>query len=153
MAVCSLIICEKTNHWAVALRWALLAQPVRVYETRTWNHAWQALQDEQSSLVAIELRRGQLEEVLRQLRQITIRSARTGAIVLTERSMAEHEWLLREAGALHVAVSTRNLAPLARLVGRFCRRERSARKLIEHDQDADSFAIRAVVWQRLPWSD
>lgn len=113
-----LIVCEKGNRWAVALRWVLTEQGVRVFETRTWPAALDAVRAGQSGLVAVELRAGNLADVVRGIVRVREQFSDVSVLVLADRAMAECEWIMREAGAVHFVASPRNLMPVARLVGR-----------------------------------
>lgn len=137
-----LIVCEKTNHWAVALRGVLWGSGIRVYETRHWAECWQELASTPATLLALELRSTNLEETVRGLAESRRCYPRSGAVVLTRREMRDCEWVLREAGALAVVFSPRDLPPLVRLAKYFCKQP-----------SASSASFRDWVWDRIPWND
>jgi hypothetical protein len=112
------IVCERGNNWAIALRFALQESRLRVFETRTWADSIAAWEQSPQSVIAVELRTNNLVEVVRNLAELRRRSSGAAAVVLAEREMAECEWIVREAGAIYVARSKRNLSPLARLLVR-----------------------------------
>lgn len=112
------IVCERGNSWAIALRFALQDSRLRVFETRAWADCLAAWEQSPQSVLAIELRRNNLAEVVRNLVELRRRSSHTAAVVMADHEMAECEWIVREAGAMHVARSKRNLSPLARLLVR-----------------------------------
>lgn len=135
-----LIVCERTSAWAVALRWALADSGLRVYETRTLADAWQQLVLCPASLLALELRGGNLGEIVRLLVQQRQTFPNAAMVVLARREHADCEWVLREAGAIHVVTSQRDLVPLARLVRRFIQQT-----------SAPNRSLLETIWDRLPW--
>jgi hypothetical protein len=137
-----LIVCEKANRWAVALRWALADDGIRVHETRNWADCCQAMQPAERVLLALEMREDNVEEVLRRLFALRQSDADIGTVILTRRALREYEWPLRELGALHVALSPRNLQPLVGLAQRFLHQ---AEKSPQNPHD--------WAWERLPWPD
>ena len=62
------------------------------------------------------------------------------AAVVADRSLAACEWLVREAGAVHFLLSTRQLPPLARLV---------VRHLANVPAPQQTLVDR--IWASLPW--
>jgi hypothetical protein len=137
-----LIVCEKTNRWAVALRWALHGSGTRVYETRSWPDCWQAWRNAPDSALALQLRRDNVTDLVRHLTCVREQAPQALIAVLAEREMRACEWLLREAGALHVACSPGDLGPLARLLVR-------ALRDVPPAASPEGLALRA----RLPWGD
>jgi hypothetical protein len=98
------------------------------------------MQPRQRVLLALEMREDNVEEILQRLAALRQNDTDAGAVVLTQRSLCDYEWLLRELGALHVALSWRNLQPLTGLVRRFLRQ---AATTPENPYDR--------AWERLPW--
>ena len=90
---------------------------VRVFETRTWQAAMDAIQDGRSNVLALEC-------AWKSVRGGPRHCLGAGEIpgpsrlVLAERAMSECEWIVREAGAVHFTSSPRNLVPVARLATR-----------------------------------
>jgi hypothetical protein len=142
MARARVIVCEKGNSWAVALRWALAGSGLRVHETRDWIGGCQAIDPGALNLLALELREDNLEHVYQGVVEVRQQFPNAAVIVLMDRALRDHEWDLRELGALHVAISQRNLDPVARLVQRFVKQSPDLQ------QDPDEFA-----WNRLPWPE
>lgn len=136
------VVCEKTSQWAVAFRWALAGSGIRVHETRGLAECGQVLQAFPASLLALELRRANLAELVRSLVQWRRCYPRSGALVLLPRELQACEWTLREAGALHVVHSQRDLSPAAGLVARFCQRA-----------EPRESGIFNTIADRLPWGD
>lgn len=134
-----LIVCERTGRWAVALRRELAEAGVRVWEMRTLADCRDELVESPASFAVIELGAnvgGLLRLLARQPRQFP--AARLA--VVANRSQADHEWLMREAGAVHFVCSLRQVAVLARL---------ACRHLAEVPPPQQSLAER--IWMSLPW--
>jgi ActR/RegA family two-component response regulator len=140
MAAPCVIVCEKSSRWAVALRWVLAGSGVRVCETRSLADCWSALESAPTSPVALELRRTNAAEIVHALQRMRARVPETAAIVLLERGLSAWEWTAREAGALHVSASPRNLDPVARLLQRLLRSAAPAET-----------SLRETLLARLPW--
>ena len=142
MSTCRLIVCEKSNRWAAALRKALAGNPPAIVETRSLAHADAALKECPSSLVAVETTAANLETVV----DFVERSARMYSqaefigLVRNEARAAEH--LLREAGAIDVLASLIEIDRLVRLV----------RRQFALVPAAESLTMQELVAERLPWS-
>lgn len=109
------IVCEKSGQWAVALRRAAPGLPL--VETRSLEECRQVIEQAPASLAAIETSLKNLEAVLAWMVELE-RFADARFCILGGRELAPYEWLLREAGALHVAYARRLAAPVARLARR-----------------------------------
>ena len=134
-----LIVCECGGRWALALRQELAGVGVRVWETRTPADCWNELAESPASFVVIELGRHVdrlLDYLTRQLREFP--SARLA--VVAQRSLADYEWLVREAGAACFLVSPRQVGGLAQL---------ACRHLAEAPLPQQSLTER--IWSGLPW--
>jgi hypothetical protein len=135
-----LIVCERTGRWAVALRRELAEAGIRVWETRTLADCWTELAESPVSLVVLELggdTTGLLGRMARQGREFP--QARLA--VVADRSLAEYEWLMREAGAVHFACSPRQVGTLAQL---------ACRHLAQVPPPQQSLTER--IWASLPWA-
>jgi hypothetical protein len=141
-AAARLIVCERTGHWAVALRRELADAGVRVYETRSIPDCWNMLAESPGSFLVVELTAANVEGLLHRLarRERDFPLARVAVVV--DRALADHEWLLREAGAVHFTCSPRRLRPLAEL---------ACRHLAQVPAPQQSLAER--VWAGLPWKE
>jgi hypothetical protein len=134
-----LIVCERSGRWAVALRRELAEPGIRVWETRTLADCRDELIENPASFAVIELGAnavGVLRLLARQPRQFP--AARLA--VVADRAQADHEWLMREAGAVHFLCSPRQVAVLARL---------ACRHLAEVPPPQQSLGER--IWASLPW--
>jgi hypothetical protein len=136
-----LIVCERTGRWAVALRRELAEAGVRVWETRTLDDCWSELAESPASFVVLELGSnvaGLLDRMARQPRQFPM--ARLA--VVADRSLAEYDWLTREAGAVHFACSPRQVGTMAQL---------ACRHLAQVPPPSQSLTDR--IWAGLPWGE
>ena len=141
MSDARVIVCEKTGRWATALRRAFRGLQLRVTETRSLTACWQELEQCPTSLVALEFVPDNREAILRRLLDLHSRYRWAQAIVLAERGSEPFEWILREAGAIHVLFSPRSLAATARLARRHA-----------HSVPRADIDIREAVWRRLPFA-
>jgi hypothetical protein len=136
-----LIVCERTGRWAVALRRELAGAGVRVWETRTLADCRNELVESPASFVVVELGRnvaGLLGLLARQPRQFP--AARMA--VVADRPLADYEWLMREAGAIHFLSSPRRVGRLARLA---CRHLAQVPPLPQ--------TLTERIWSSLPWGE
>ena len=134
-----LIVCERMGRWAVALRRELADAGVRVWETRTFADCWEELADSPASFVILELGpdvEGLLRRLTRRSREFP--AARTA--VVADRRLTDHQWLMREAGAVHFVCSLRRVGPLAQL---------ACRHLAQVPPPQQSLTER--IWSNLPW--
>jgi hypothetical protein len=113
-----LIVCERMGEWSAALRVELAESGVRMWECRRLTEAWAALAESAGAFVIVEATRENLPELLERLSWLDRDYPLARAAVVADRGLAEYEWLVREAGAVHFLTSPRGLAPLARLVVR-----------------------------------
>ena len=120
----TVILCERTLKWAAALRRHLPAA-VRLRETRALAECAAELDAAPTSFVVVELSEAGLPRVLAFLAELARRWPHAAALVVAERPLAEHEWLVREAGAVHFDVSPRAAADWARIAQNHFRRARS----------------------------
>lgn len=135
-----LIVCERSGEWAVALRRELGEAGPRVYETRSLPECWQSLAGHEASFLLLELSPATVDDLIARLASLEREFPAARAVVVAERSLADYEKLLREAGAVHFVSSPRLLGEVAELARRhFAQSPRSRRPLMEE--------IRA----RLPW--
>ncbi len=136
------IVCERTARWAIALRRPLQRLGVRVYETRCLDDCWREVGAHAASMVGVEVTRANLASVVPWLARLGQTFPRARAIACAHRGLEPAQWLLREAGAVHVAFSPRDITPLVRLI---------LRHLDAAPTGQDT--VRQRIWQRLPWSE
>jgi hypothetical protein len=90
----------------------------------------------------VEATAANLESLVPWLQRFGRAFPRSRVIALAHREQAAYQWLLREAGAAHVAFSPRTWQPVARIV----RRHLDAAPPAEDSE-------RQRIWGRLPWSE
>ena len=132
-------MCERTGCWAAALRRAL-ALPLRLCETRSWAACLRELPARSAAIVALEVLPESAETACQRLVELTPRFPQVRAIVMADRSLRPAEWLLREAGAVHVLFAPdqwRRLRPVLR-------------RFIDHLPPSPA-TFREQVWASLPW--
>ena len=134
-----LIVCERTGRWAIALRRELAEAGVRVWETRTLADCRDELVENPASFAVVELG-ANLRGLLRLLASQPRRFPVARLAVVADRSQADYEWLVREAGAVHFLCSPRQVALLARL---------ACRHLAQVPPPQQTLAKR--IWTGLPW--
>jgi ActR/RegA family two-component response regulator len=140
-AAARLIVCERSTRWAAALRRELAARAVRVYETRSLGDCWKVLSEAPASIIVVELSAGSVAGLWRQMVTLERDFPLARVAVVADRSLAGHEWLMREAGAVHFLCSPRQCGLLAQL---------AARHLAQAPPPPRSLTER--VWASLPWA-
>jgi len=121
------------------LRRELAASGVRVWETRSLSDCWDELAKSRASFLVLELG-GNATELLQRLAELPRAFPAARAAVVADRSMANREWLLREAGAVHFLASPRRAGTLARMIQRHL------------DQaPAPTLGPAERIWSELPW--
>lgn len=135
-----LIVCERHGDWAAALRRELADSPLPIVETRSLPDAWQRLAESPSSIVVAELTRANAASLVERLARLERDYPLARAAVVARRELAHHEFLVREAGAVHFVASLRRLRPMAELV---------CRHLAQAPVAPRDFFER--IWAALPW--
>jgi len=132
----SLVVCEKSGVWAVALRAALADDASTVIETRSFTDCEAALQT--TGMAAIEALPDDRDDLL----QLIVRLASHGVpvAVLTSASFRAWEPLLREAGALHVIYNRRQARSIARIFGRY-----------QQQIESTPLSLEEQIKERMPW--
>ena len=136
-----LIVCERSGRWAVALRREVAEAGVRVWETRTLADCRNELRENAASFVVLELG-GNVAGVLRLLARQPREFPAARLAVVADRSAANYEWLMREAGAVHFLCSPRRVGLLARL---------ACRHLAQVPPPSRTLTER--IWSGLPWGE
>jgi DNA-binding response OmpR family regulator len=142
MPLARCILCERSEKWAVALRRPLRLAGHRVYETRSGTDCWNEVVASPASLVGVEVTHTNLEVLVPWMIRFAVAFPAARVIVLGSRGLEAREWLLREAGAVHVVFSPRDWPPVVRIV----RRHLGA---APGQGDSD----RQRVWRCLPWAE
>jgi hypothetical protein len=115
---CRLIVLEKTNRWAAALRAALLGSRMRVLETRSLTGCESALCEAPASVVALEVTPANLDLVVDFVLQNSRRFPRAALVALLAEDAAGAEQAVREAGAIDAIGSVLGAPRIARLASR-----------------------------------
>ena len=113
-----LLVCERGGQWAGALRRELAPSGVEVHETRSLAECWDALAASPASFLVVELTRAGAEELLGRLARRERDFPWAEVAVVAARALAQWQWLVREAGAVHFTCSPRQLGVLAELACR-----------------------------------
>jgi hypothetical protein len=135
-----LIVCERSGHWALLLRQKVAEAGVRVWETRFLTDCQAEIAGSPASLVVIELTKGNVNELLKTVEHWGRDYPLLRWVAVADRSLAEYEWLMREAGAVHFTCSPRQGALLAQL---------ACRHLAQIPPPPQSLTER--IWASLPW--
>lgn len=162
----SFILCERTSRWAAAFRREMRKgsggvfaagnslspqqmgrenssrprSPLLMKEVRSQSQCLRELDAFPHSIVAMEVLPQNIAAVARSLSDWSLRFPHARFIALAARGLEGHEWLLREAGAIHVIFSPRSLSPLLRLIGRHLARVPKRKE-----------AMEVATWSALPW--
>ncbi len=140
--VARLIVCERSGRWAVAMRRELVADGIRVHETRSLAECWEVLAAAPGSFVVVELTPANAETLLGRMAWLHSEFPLARITVVADRGLAAYEWLMREAGAVYFTCSPRRLGPAARLV---------RRHLDQVPSPPQSVVER--IWASLPWGN
>jgi hypothetical protein len=133
------IVCERSGHWAVGLR-EVLPDGFPLWETRSLVQCLKALAHSPQSFVVVELTDSNTQGLLRCLAQVEQDYPQARLAVVGDRGVAGREWLMREAGAVHVTCSPRQLAALADIARRHLARIVPAQQ-----------PLTDRLWAELPW--
>jgi hypothetical protein len=134
------LVCEKTGKWAVALRRELAADARWLVGTRALSQLIEALAQHPASVAAIEHTPAGPAELAGALTQLHDEFPDATFVIFAKQVSPDTQWLLREAGAVHVADSPRRLAPVARIWQRHRRQHPPAES-----------GVREILWEQLPW--
>jgi hypothetical protein len=152
MSCCEWIVCEHSSRWASALRLALASGGTRyrLRETRHLAGLAAELAEQPTSLAAIEVRRGNLADILAWLTTARQTFPRARCVALLDRSLAKDAEqvgdALFEAGAQAIAASPRRLDTVLALG------QRHAAAVAQHSPlTDDNLSFTAQVWASLPW--
>jgi hypothetical protein len=136
MTAFRLIVCEKTGHWAAALREEL---PLFT-EVRSLSAATELLTASPLSLVAVEVTEANLREARDFVWLTSERFPQAAVAALLTAEVSGAEELFREAGARDVIASVVHMPRIARLARRM-----SARS------PAVELSLSELIEQTLPW--
>lgn len=140
MSLARFLVCEKTGRWAVALRRERTGSLLRVYETRGFVECRRELERSPASFVAMELTVGNAARLADWIERVSRELPESRIAVLGQRDAALYEGLVREAGAICVTFSPRQLGAVVRMA------EQCLAAAPEVEQ-----TFREQVRKRLPW--
>ena len=141
MNTCRLIVCEKSSHWAAALRLSLAGQPPELVELRSLVQVESALVESPASVVGMEISPANINAVLDLLERAGRHFHRARFVAFVASGFADAVLLLREAGAIDVLTTVLDAGRLARLA----RRHHAAAPA------SGPLTMRALAAERLPW--
>jgi hypothetical protein len=118
MAGARWIVSECSGRWAIGLRREPGCAGIRLYETRSVADGWSMLEQFPSSFLVAELTRTNARPLLERMAELERSYPLARVAVVAERSLADYEWLAREAGAVWFAASTRELGPIVAIAVR-----------------------------------
>ena len=116
------------------------AAGLRLVETRSLPDCWEMLARHAGSLLVVELTEGNAEALVDRLARLPREHPRARAVVVADRSLAEYELWVREAGATWFETSPRNLSGIAAM----------ARRHLD-SIPAPTRGLAEEVWAKLPW--
>jgi hypothetical protein len=134
------IVCEQSGRWAIGLRREAGAAGMRLYETRTLADAWSMLEQFPSSFLVAELTLANVQSLLDRMGGVRRAYPLARIAVVADRSLADYEWLAREAGAIWFATSPRELRPIVAIAERHVRLA-----------PAPPGDFVQEIWDALPW--
>lgn len=137
-----LMIIERSGCWAAAMRIELAATGVRLWEAGPRPNLSDAIAEAPASFLIFELTARNGRWLIDTLKELHRRWPGVRGAVVADRSLAEWEWLMREAGAVHFLTSPRKLAPLVELG---CRHLAAA--------PAPRQSLPERIWASLPWGN
>jgi len=114
-AIARLYTCERSSDCAAGLRRILGPAGPRVYELRSAAVVFEELAARPASVIVWQIRSSSLDTLAEALHQQRRDYAASVGIVVGQRNMARHEWLLREAGAVHAVFAMRHLDQVVRI--------------------------------------
>jgi hypothetical protein len=137
-----MLVFERTSLWAPALRMACRGE-LPIVETRSLDDCRRVLPECPDCFQVLAVAQQDLDEVVSHLLAINGRWRRACAAAVVDRSLRQCRWLLREAGAVHVASSAADLMRLGRIARRHWRQVHRA---------ADAAGSQPpAIRDRLPW--
>ncbi|MDP6445508.1 MAG: hypothetical protein QGG36_01260 [Pirellulaceae bacterium] len=141
METARLIVCEQTGDWAASLRRML--DNIRVYETRSLRACWKELETAPASLICLQWPFDSDVVWLARLAALDSQFPRARAVVLSTPAGRSLNNVWREAGAVHVVYSQRDLEEIKPIVERHL----ASAPAPKYESAKDEF------WNRLPWSE
>ncbi|MBN1908856.1 MAG: hypothetical protein JW818_03880 [Pirellulales bacterium] len=133
------IVCEASSRWAIALRREGLGRR-ELFETRSLAGCWDRLAEAPSSFVILELTRSNVDDLLARVVRMGRDYLLARVAVVTTPALISLQWMVREAGVVHMVNSTRQADQLAAIARRhLAQAARPSRSLTDQ------------IWAALPW--
>lgn len=147
MTTVQLIVCEQTCRWAGGMRLLLGHRETddgiaAIRECRNLEECNGMLTRWPSSLVAVEVTPARFALVLKWLSRLETHFPRASAVALSGMRPVECEWALREAGAIHVARTVRQLPTVMQIVAQH-----------SHQLPQERIGVAERILADLPWGD
>ena len=124
----------------MALRRELAATAIPVHEARSIAECRDMLPRYPASFLVAELTPNSIDPLLARVAILEQDFPLARFAVVAERELSAYQWVMRQAGAIHFVVSTRDLAPLARGICRHLQRG-----------PAPEPSPAERIWAELPW--
>jgi hypothetical protein len=110
-------------------------------EARSLDQSWQLLGQFRACLLLLEFTAENLPALAARLRMLSSHGPHVCPVAAGQRRLRPCRWMLREAGAVHVVFSPRQLSDVVGLARRHWARAPSA----------DEVPLEEQIWSRLPW--
>jgi hypothetical protein len=145
------IVCERSARWAPALRMIVANPPnggmnLTICETRSLAELDRQIEETPSAFVFLEVSAENLAPVLDRFGSATRSGVHRQVVALVERRLADYHNLLREAGAIDVICSPRELHHAVRLVLQHAQTQ-SRMQLSSGRQSIKDWAMSLLPWQ------
>ncbi len=114
----ALIVCEKSGHWALALRRSRRMDPKCLVETRSQQECLEVLADYPYSFVVAEVTLSNITSVYKLFAQIHQLFPHAAVAAAFRPDCRSFEYMLREAGAVHVIFSILSVDSVANMARR-----------------------------------
>jgi hypothetical protein len=146
MVTARLIVCERTGQWAAAFRRELAmprgaASVVPLHESRGLADCASLLEHWPGSLAAVEVTKDYFAAALDWTADMVARYPAARIVILSRLEVVAAEWVLREAGAVHIVRSPRHVKSVTQL---------AVKQLAQAPRVEQSY-VEAIM-ASLPWS-
>lgn len=137
----SVIVCERSGDWALALKREPAFAGIALRQTRSLRQCQELLAEAAECFVIAELA-GDPALLLAWAMQLARERPAVRLAVVADRSLAEYEEAVREAGVVLFLTSPRELHRIAPAVRNYFRRFPPPQR-----------SLREEIWRRLPWGE
>jgi hypothetical protein len=140
MQQAKLLVCEPVPNWVAAIRWSWPCDSEPFVEAANLADCRRHLASHPASLLALDCTALSKHELLLWMLEIKCHFPLVRVIALLARGHGGWEWLIRELGAVHVLVGTREVDTI------FTFYKHHLASLPE-----PQLSLREWIWNRLPW--